>query len=173
MITTVIGAYPKPQYLILPDWFNAKGGTDTENPTSGYAAAIRKLGDQVEEFFLKATIKEPVNIAIPIYKILSICSSLGDENLYFNISGTKIEIKTEFGEYNIMGQSSEDFPDKITINENQNISFDSKKMEELIKYTIDSTSTDDLKPSLQGILFDINEAKTTLVSTDGHRLSKI
>ena len=125
------------------------------------------------EFFLKATIKEPVNIAIPIYKILSICSSLGDENLYFNISGTKIEIKTEFGEYNIMGQSSEDFPDKITINENQNISFDSKKMEELINYTIDSTSTDDLKPSLQGILFDINEAKTTLVSTDGHRLSKI
>ena len=125
------------------------------------------------DFSLKAIIKEPVNIAVPISKILSICSSLKEETLSFTIIGSKIEIKTEFGEYNIMGQSSEDFPDKISVNENQNISFKSKKLEELIDYTIGSTSTDDLKPSLQGVLFDINEAKTTLVSTDGHRLSKI
>ena len=125
------------------------------------------------EFSLRATIKDPINMAVPISKILSICSSLGNVNLVFETIGNKIEIKTEFGEYKIMGQSSEDFPDKISINENKNISFDSKKIEELISYTIDSTSTDDLKPSLQGVLFDINEAKTILVSTDGHRLSKI
>ena len=29
MITTVIGAYPKPDYLKITDWFNANGGTDT------------------------------------------------------------------------------------------------------------------------------------------------
>jgi len=30
MLTTVIGSYPKPSFLKLPDWFNAKGGTDTK-----------------------------------------------------------------------------------------------------------------------------------------------
>ena len=25
MLTTVIGAYPKPNYLKITDWFNAKG----------------------------------------------------------------------------------------------------------------------------------------------------
>ena len=34
MLTTVIGAYPKPDYLKITDWFNAKGGTDTATPVS-------------------------------------------------------------------------------------------------------------------------------------------
>ena len=125
------------------------------------------------EFSLPATIKEGINIAVPVSKLLSICSSLTNETLRFSVSGNKIEIKTDFGEYNIMGQSPEEFPGKTKIDKNQKISFDSKKIAELIEYSIGSTSTDDLKPSLQGVLFDINEAKTTLVSTDGHKLSKI
>ena len=36
MITTVIGAYPKPSFLQLPDWFKADGGTDTAYPTKLY-----------------------------------------------------------------------------------------------------------------------------------------
>ena len=44
MLTTVIGAYPKPDYLKITDWFNAKGGTDTANPTKLYEDEIRKMG---------------------------------------------------------------------------------------------------------------------------------
>ena len=33
ILTTCIGAYPKPDYLALPDWFNSPGGVDTVNPT--------------------------------------------------------------------------------------------------------------------------------------------
>ena len=51
MITTVIGSYPKPSYLQVPDWFNAKGGTDTVNPTKDYGDAISKMGDQKEKIF--------------------------------------------------------------------------------------------------------------------------
>ena len=55
MITTVIGSYPKPSYLQVPDWFNAEGGTDTVNPTKDYLDAISKMGDQKETIFLRAT----------------------------------------------------------------------------------------------------------------------
>jgi len=60
MLTTVIGAYPKPSYLQLPDWFNAEDGTDTANPTAHYLEAIHKMGNEAETIFLKAT-KEIVN----------------------------------------------------------------------------------------------------------------
>ena len=60
MITTVIGSYPKPAYLKLPDWFKSKKGTDTENPTSDYIEAIREMGDEVEAIFLQAT-KDVIN----------------------------------------------------------------------------------------------------------------
>ncbi len=69
MITTVIGAYPKPSYIKLTDWFNAKGGTDTENPTKFYTEEINKMGDQAEDLFCKATkeiIEDQINCGIDI-----------------------------------------------------------------------------------------------------------
>jgi len=54
MLTTVIGSYPKPSFLKLPDWFNAKGGTDTKHPTEDYNNAIKNMGDEAESIFLKA-----------------------------------------------------------------------------------------------------------------------
>ena len=69
MITTVIGSYPKPSYLLVPDWFNAEGGTDTTNPTAGYLDAINKMGDEREGIFLKATkevIQDQVECGIDI-----------------------------------------------------------------------------------------------------------
>ena len=69
MITTVIGSYPKPSYLQVPDWFNAEGGTDTANPTADYLDAISKMGDKREGIFLKATkevIQDQVECGIDI-----------------------------------------------------------------------------------------------------------
>ncbi len=57
MITTVIGAFPKPNFLKITDWFNAKGGTDTANPTKFYVNEIKKMGNNVEEIFDKALIE--------------------------------------------------------------------------------------------------------------------
>ena len=51
MITTVIGSYPKPSFLKITDWFNAKGGTDTENPTKYYTEEISKMGNNKEKIF--------------------------------------------------------------------------------------------------------------------------
>ncbi len=55
MLTTVIGAYPKPNYIKITDWFNATGGTDTEYPTKFYKDEIGKMGSNVEDLFDKAT----------------------------------------------------------------------------------------------------------------------
>ena len=54
MLTTVIGAYPKPDYLKITDWFNAKGGTDTATPTKFYEDEIKKMGADAESIFEKA-----------------------------------------------------------------------------------------------------------------------
>ncbi|SVA09368.1 uncharacterized protein METZ01_LOCUS62222 [marine metagenome] len=60
MLTTVIGAYPKPDYLKITDWFNTKGGTDTENPTKYYAQEVNQMGDSTEKLFCQAA-KEVIN----------------------------------------------------------------------------------------------------------------
>lgn len=55
LLTTTIGAYPKPQYVELPDWFRAAAGPDTERPTEEWAEAIAKMGDEAESILARGT----------------------------------------------------------------------------------------------------------------------
>ena len=69
MLTTVIGAYPKPNYLKITDWFNAKGGTDTANPTKLYEDEINRMGSEAETIFKRAAqdvIKDQLDCGIDI-----------------------------------------------------------------------------------------------------------
>ena len=69
MLTTVIGAYPKPDYPKITDWFNAKGGTDTATPTKFYEDEIKKMGADAESIFDKAAkevIKDQLDCGIDI-----------------------------------------------------------------------------------------------------------
>ena len=48
MLTTTIGAYPKPAYVRLPDWFAQPGGTPIADPTRDWAGAMAALGRDPE-----------------------------------------------------------------------------------------------------------------------------
>ncbi len=49
MLTTCIGAYPKPDFLKLPDWFNIPDGPDSAEPTKRWEAAVAALGHSADE----------------------------------------------------------------------------------------------------------------------------
>ncbi len=59
LLTTTIGAYPKPDYLPVPDWFRAEGGPSTTAPTAGYLEAVEAMGAEAEALFSRA-VKEAV-----------------------------------------------------------------------------------------------------------------
>lgn len=54
LLTTTIGAYPKPDYVPVVDWFNAEGGTVNEDPTGRYEDEIARMGDEAESIFQRA-----------------------------------------------------------------------------------------------------------------------
>jgi len=53
LLTTTIGAYPKPDFVPIPDWFRAEGGPDTRHPTQGYLEAIAAMGAEAEDLFAR------------------------------------------------------------------------------------------------------------------------
>ena len=71
--------------------------------SDGEKLSVRSTNLEVSiEFLLDSSISDPINIAVPISKIFSITSSLKEETLTFTIDEKyKINIKTEFGEYNM------------------------------------------------------------------------
>lgn len=52
--TTTIGAYPKPDYVPIQDWFTAPEGMTTANATLAYEAALEKAGIDAEALFVRA-----------------------------------------------------------------------------------------------------------------------
>ena len=53
LTTTTIGAYPKPDYVQIPDWFRAPAGPDTHDPTQGWSEAVSELGEEAEAVFAR------------------------------------------------------------------------------------------------------------------------
>ena len=51
--TTVIGAYPKPDYLPIADWFG-RGGAASSQATRAYAGQLEALGAEAEALFQRA-----------------------------------------------------------------------------------------------------------------------
>lgn len=53
--TTTIGAFPKPAYVPITDWFQGAEGPDTVSPTEGYSSQMAKVAaDEAEALFLRA-----------------------------------------------------------------------------------------------------------------------
>lgn len=69
MLTTTIGAYPKPAGVPIRDWFQKDGGTDAAEPTAGYAETVRAYGERLEAILDRATtevVREQVELGIDI-----------------------------------------------------------------------------------------------------------
>lgn len=57
MLTTTIGAYPKPEDVPIKDWFDKDGGTDDAEPTAGYAETLKQYGGRIDDILDQATIE--------------------------------------------------------------------------------------------------------------------
>ncbi len=55
LLSTTIGAYPKPDYTPITDWFQAGEGPDMHDPTGAYVEQLAVAGDASEALFVRAT----------------------------------------------------------------------------------------------------------------------
>ncbi|MEM7250934.1 MAG: cobalamin-independent methionine synthase II family protein [Pseudomonadota bacterium] len=61
--TTTIGAFPKPEYVRLPDWFTIDGGPDSATPTREWAGAMNAMGDDARAI-VERGIRDAVNAQV-------------------------------------------------------------------------------------------------------------
>jgi DNA polymerase-3 subunit beta len=83
------------------------------------------------------------------------------------------EIRSGKVEFKVVGMSDRDYPKLPSIQEAETASVDSAVLREMIAKTIFSVSLDETRQHLSGVLFESDGATARMVSTDGHRLSKV
>jgi 5-methyltetrahydropteroyltriglutamate--homocysteine methyltransferase len=57
MLTTTIGAYPKPDDVPIKDWFQKDSGTDDPEPTAGYAETLAQYSGRIGAMLDRATVQ--------------------------------------------------------------------------------------------------------------------
>ncbi len=114
------------------------------------------------------------SIALPALRLTNTLKEFPEEPLTFeiNLETLAVEILAEQGKYSIVGQRAVEYPQVPSLKEETKTVFqlDPAVLYNGITRTLFATANDDLRPIMNGIYFDIEEDKITLVASDAHKL---
>ena len=120
---------------------------------------------------INATVLEKGSIVINSKLFLDLIRKLPNEEITLKVSDKNVNISCKNSEFNIVGNSPEDFPALPLINENTMYEIQEDILKNMIRQTIFAVAQDETRPIFTGILFEVKESILSFVALDGYRLS--
>lgn len=110
-------------------------------------------------------------VCIPAKILLDCLKSIPDQPLTFNIGKNfDVEIVSINGKYKLPGEDPDNFPKDPSPDEANGFVIKGKSLVTAISKTLFAVSTDDLRPAMTGVFFELSPEGVQFVSTDAHRL---
>jgi len=123
---------------------------------------------------LKSTNASEGGLTVAAKALHDIVTSVpGDELTLKRADNHWAEIKSGKVNYRVVGMPDRDFPKVPDPREVEFAEVDAATVREMIDHTLFSVCNDETRFHLNGVLFESSGSKARMVSTDGHRLSKI
>ena len=115
---------------------------------------------------------EEGRIAVPAKHMVDLLKELPDQPLTISTtSDSSFVCSWASGESTLPYFPAEDYPEIIGTDDTAvSLEFPAQSLVEGISSTIYATADDEIRPAMNGILFDIDTASTTLVASDSHKL---
>ena len=123
------------------------------------------------ETFVDAVVEEKGKIVLNSRIIGDIVRKLPDDTIAFEVKENHVNIKCQNAEFNIIGNSGEDYPDLPIIIEENQFSLSRDLFKAAIRQTVFATTQDETRPSLTGVLMELDGGDISCVSLDGYRLA--
>ena len=123
----------------------------------------------------QAEVVEPGVVAVNARSLYDIIKAMpGQEATLKKLDNNFVELRSGRVHYKILGANVHEFPSLPEVEDTQLLSLQAATLREMIEKTFYSVSLDETRFNLNGIYFEQkDDAFLTLVSTDGHRLSRI
>ncbi len=113
-------------------------------------------------------------VAIPAKLITDTLKEFPEQPLTFQIddSSFNVEIFSDNGKFNIMGQNAEDFPEQPQLDEegSSSINVSHVALQKGIEKTLFATADDELRPVMNGIYIELTPDYISFVASDAHKL---
>src|SRR3954470_12876697 len=123
---------------------------------------------------LSAKVEKEGGLTVGARQLYEIVKGLPDDEVRVRRTEQNwAEIRAGKVEFKVVGMSDRDYPKLPAIQEAQTFPVASAVLRDMISKTIFSVSRDETRQHLAGVLFESDGETARMVSTDGHRLSKV
>ena len=115
--------------------------------------------------------KDLGKVCIPARILMDSLKNISDQPLTFNIDKQfGVEITSDNGKYKVMGENPDNFPKEPVADETTSFTTTSSALVTAINKTLFAVSSDDLRPAMTGVFFEMDKKGLQCVATDAHRL---
>lgn len=127
--------------------------------------------ETVMQVQLNIEAKDTGKICIPAKILMDSLKNLPDQPLTFTIDKNYgIEITSDNGKYKVMGENPDNFPKAPVADDTTSFTMTSTALITAINKTMFAVSSDDLRPAMTGVYFEMLTDGLQCVATDAHRL---
>lgn len=103
--------------------------------------------------------------------LLDAVKKLAGDVVEISTEGTNINVKCGRAKYTFAGLDPSDYPDLPTITSHSVFDISHGTLRRMIRQTVFSVATDNIRPVLTGVMFNGSDNALTLAALDGHRLA--
>ncbi len=123
------------------------------------------------ETFVDCDILEEGSVVVNSRLFGDIIKKLPDDDIILTVENNNINIVCQNSEFNIAGNSGEDYPELPILVKKDSLSIPRDMFKEVIRQTVFATAQDETRPYLTGVLAEVNEDNISFVALDGYRLA--
>jgi DNA polymerase-3 subunit beta len=129
--------------------------------------------ETVMRVHLEIEAKDTGRVCIPSRILMDSLKNLPDQPLTFNIDKNfGVEITSDNGKYKVMGENPDNFPKEPAADDTSSFTITAGALTTAINKTLFAVSSDDLRPAMTGVFFELDNKGIQFVATDAHRLVK-
>ncbi|MGE0159536.1 MAG: DNA polymerase III subunit beta [Gemmatimonadales bacterium] len=120
-----------------------------------------------------ADVKQPGSLTAPGKKLQEIVRELPDHPVEVTTRGEQIELKCGKSHFKLNGLPADEFPTLTEVDFSSGLTVTGTNLNGLIHRTSFAVSTEESRPILNGVLWELRDGEMKMVATNGHRLARM
>jgi DNA polymerase III subunit beta len=120
-----------------------------------------------------AEVDEGGSLTVPAKKLQELARELPEHPVRMSTRGDRLELSCGRATFRLNGMPRDEFPTFPAVDFSQSWKVPGRLLQELIRQTSFAVSTEESRPILNGVLWQLNGEEMRMVATNGHRLARI
>ena len=122
---------------------------------------------------IDAEVEEEGSVTVPAKKFAEIARELPAAPVHIRTDGVEIQIEGGKSRFKLFGLPTEEFPSFPEVDSGDAWTMQASDLHELISKTSFAVSSEESRPILNGVLWQLREGTASMVATNGHRLARL